>query len=45
LRRSSMAVRSGLPIPSAPGSDRAHRILGVPLYRAVKLIIKNREKS
>jgi len=40
-----MAVHSGLPIPSAPGSHQAHRILGVPIYRAVKLIIKNREKS
>ncbi len=24
---------------------RTHRILGLPIYRAVKLIIKNREKS
>jgi hypothetical protein len=39
-----MAVHSGLPIPLAPNSIGANRILGVPIYRAVKLIIKNREK-
>jgi hypothetical protein len=39
-----MAVRSGLPIPSGPNSVGANRILGVPIYRALKLIIKNRKK-